>query len=154
MRTSTPRCLAAAAVIASLTLTAGCGQDEPAEATGAQQTQQRTQQPTEQSAVLDDPGAYDGEQVSVEATVDEVIAPNAFTVPGNSSAAADLLVVHGGRESVTEGARVKVKGVVHKAFDLNTVAGTVNDSVRDALQNDWDKKPYLDATNGSVSLQE
>ncbi len=101
--------------------------------------------------MLEDPAAYDGKRVAVDSRVVDLISGDAFTiVAGDIPGREPLLVVHDGSYQPESGTQVRTAGVVNEALDVETVAGRLNDDVADALENDWDKEPYLDATQGEV----
>ncbi len=123
------------------------------------QAEEQTQEPAAHEGtqgvdvanVLEDPAAYDGKRVAVDSRVVDLISGDAFTiVAGDIPGREPLLVVHDGSYQPESGTQVRTAGVVNEALDVETVAGRLNDDVADALENDWDKEPYLDATQGEV----
>lgn len=103
---------------------------------------------------LDDVDVRKGQRVTVSANVSKIIAPDAFTIAGTEDTTVDpLLVLHKDTEpELKPELTVKVTGTVHIAFDLPAVEKDLGIDLDDALFEDWDGKPYLQASMIDTSL--
>lgn len=96
----------------------------------------------------------EGQTVTVSANVNEIITPEAFTIAGTEDTTVDpLLVLHKDAEpELKPELTVKVTGTVHVAFDLPAVEKDLDVDLDDALFEDWDGKPYLQASMIDTSV--
>lgn len=103
---------------------------------------------------LDDVDVREGQVVTVSANVNRIITPEAFTIAGTEDTTVDpLLVLHKNAEpELKPELTVKVTGTVHTAFDLPAVEKDLDVDLDDALFEDWDGKPYLQASNIDTSV--
>lgn len=103
---------------------------------------------------LDDVDVREGQTVTVSANVNEIITPEAFTIAGTEDTTVDpLLVLHKDAEpELKPELTVKVTGTVHVAFDLPAVEKDLDVDLDDALFEDWDGKPYLQASMIDTSV--
>lgn len=103
---------------------------------------------------LDDVDVRKGQTVTVSANVNKIIAPDAFTIAGTEDTTVDpLLVLHKDAEpELKPELTVKVTGTVHVAFDLPAVEQDLGVDLDDALFEDWNGKPYLEASKIDTSV--
>lgn len=103
---------------------------------------------------LDDVDVREGQEVTVSANVNEIITPEAFTIAGTEDTTVDpLLVLHKNAEpELKPDLTVKVTGTVQVAFDLPAVEKDLDVDLDDALFEDWDGKPYLQASEIDTSV--
>lgn len=101
---------------------------------------------------------YVGELVTVSALVNEVIAPEAFTIAGtDETTVEELLVLHDGTvEGLEPELDVTVTGTAQTVFVLTDVEAELGVDLDDGLYTDWEGLPYIDATNvdSTVNLEE
>lgn len=153
--------MAGVLALASLGL-AGCGDD-----TGAEVEVEDIQEAGESPSVAPSPtappvgkgGIYnqqflegmntmEGQEATVSAEVDEVVSEAAFTiVDPDDAAVAPLPVIHDQDLAELEpGRTVRVTGTVHTVFDLPQVEQSLGIDLDDPVYEDWDKEPYLEAS--------
>lgn len=102
----------------------------------------------------DEVNTYVGEEVTLSADVNEVIDATSFTIAGTDDTTVDaLLVVHPeDAPDVTNDLTISVTGTVMEVFDLATVEEEMGVDLDDALYEDWDGEPYLEATSIDTSV--
>jgi hypothetical protein len=98
---------------------------------------------------VDELDSLEGRTVTVSADVNEVVAPEAFTIAGTEDTAVEpLLVIYDGDLADLEpGEPVRVKGVVHTVLDLPYVEDDLGADLDDPLYAAWDQEPYIMAVN-------
>ncbi|WP_258803152.1 hypothetical protein [Pseudarthrobacter sp. NS4] len=103
---------------------------------------------------FDDLDLREGQEVTVSANVNRIITPEAFTIAGTEDTTVDpLLVVHkDAQPELQPELTVKVTGTVHTAFDLMAVEKDLDVDLDDALFEDWDGEPYLQASTIDTSV--
>ena len=103
---------------------------------------------------FDDLDVREGETVTVSANVNEIFTPEAFTIAGTEDTTVDpLLVVHKDAEpELKPELTVKVTGTARTAFDLPAVEKDLGVDLDDTLFEDWDGKPYLQASMIDTSV--
>jgi hypothetical protein len=86
--------------------------------------------------------SYDGDTVELEATVQEVLSSEAFTVRGEG--VGELLVLTtAGTGGLEEDTDVTVTGTLHEAFDLPEVEGDIEEDIDDGAFARWQETPYV-----------
>lgn len=96
--------------------------------------------------------SYDGETVEISAQVAEVVSAEVFTLAGDEPGIRPLLVAHEEPVAgVAEGDPVTVSGTVHRTFDITNVEEEVSVDLDDALFEDFEAEPYIEATDVEVS---
>lgn len=99
--------------------------------------------------------SYDAEEVSVEADVAAVLSASSFTIVGPDDTEVDEMLVVGASDmsELEPGLTTEVTGTVHPAFDLATVEEMGLD-LDDGLYEDWDGKPYIEASEIDTSVEQ
>ncbi|MCK6210407.1 hypothetical protein KZX45_07620 [Georgenia sp. EYE_87] len=143
--------------VALLLALGGCSDDEPVNEAGQTRTTAETERETEggdvaydgpyDSAFYQTIAEYDGEEVTVIGRVDEVVSPTSFTMAGTEDTeVGPLLIVDVGAVGGFEPDMVvAVSGIVHEAFDLETVEQRFNTDLDDELHEEWNGGPYIEA---------
>ncbi|WP_159617243.1 hypothetical protein [Arthrobacter zhaoguopingii] len=98
--------------------------------------------------------SYVDEEVTLSATVNEIISPVSFTIAGTDDTTVDeLLIVHDEElPDVDPGQVVEVTGTVHEALDLPTVEEERGIDLEDDLYEDWDSETYVEAVSIDASV--
>lgn len=87
---------------------------------------------------------FDEQRVRVTGAVEEVVAPNAFTLGGDG--VADLLIVSvEDTQEIREGSIVAVTGTAHIAFDIPGVEDDIGRDLDDETFEEWNQGPYVAA---------
>jgi hypothetical protein len=160
--------LPGALVFASLGL-AGCGTSGPESGVDVEDVQEAADDPMGAEAprsaspsvpggpyeglydqkFVDELDSLEGQTVTVSADVNEVVAPEAFTIAGTDDTAVEpLLVIYDGDLAELEaGEPVRVKGVVHTVLDLPYVEDDLGADLDGPLYAAWDQEPYIMAVD-------
>jgi len=79
---------------------------------------------------------------------------SAFTIAGiEDTGVEDLLVISAGSmNGVEPNGTVQVTGTVHQSFELATVEEELNIDLDDSLYEQWDAKPYIEASSVDTSV--
>lgn len=95
---------------------------------------------------LNEVNSFDGERITVSATVNEVISEQAFTIGGIEDPDVEpLLVIHkNSLDFVEEGQLVLVTGVVHKAYDTEAAEQQLGMQLENAELSEWGPEPYVE----------
>jgi hypothetical protein len=90
---------------------------------------------------------YEGIEVTLEAVVDQVISPMAFTItaPGGQDVESTLVVVAEPVAGLAAGADVVVAGVPREEFDSAEVEEQLGAELPAEELEEWDDDPYLEA---------
>lgn len=165
IRPRSTRALAAGVMaVAALGLTA-CGEDEDTAGTETGASVEDVQEGADEDAAgpydgvydssfYDDVESYDGETVTLSADVNEVLTPTSFTIAGtDDTEVEELLVVSADASNdLAADLTVEVTGMVHDAFDLTTAEEDLGTDLDDALYEDWDGEPFVEATLVDTSV--
>lgn len=146
--------LAVSAAGLGLGVLAGCGGDTAGPETGASVGEiQNDQAPAE--AAENDVMSFVGQTVTVSAEVNEIIAPDAFTIAGDGFFGGEplLIVSPPGGPAVQEGSPVQVTGTVRQAFDLPAVEQEFGFDLDDNLFGAYSGEPYIAASNIDPTLE-
>lgn len=107
-------------------------------------------------AFYEEKDSYVGEEVTLSADVNEVIDSTSFTIAGTDDTTVEpLLIMHslGGEDpDLSPELTVQVTGTVMEAFDLPTVEEEMGVDLDDALYEDWDGEPYVEASKIDTSV--
>jgi hypothetical protein len=147
----TSRNLARTAPVGALLLAgfvAGCGEDETTASDpgtdGA--TAEEAAETLSYEDVSDDLATRAGEELTVSATVDEVITQGVFAVTGPGSDPESIVVVDADPGAALEpGTEVVVTGTAHEELDDLEVEEILEVQLEDELLNDWEDEAYLEA---------
>lgn len=129
---------------------AGCGEDQGPVDTG--DAQQRTGEDTEADdgevlrfeELAEDLDDLVGDEVSVTATVDEVVTPGVFAITGEDPESMVVVDV-APEEDVETDTEVVVTGTVQPGLDDLEVEDLLATQLDDELLNDWEGEPFLEA---------
>ncbi|MDT0275472.1 hypothetical protein [Blastococcus goldschmidtiae] len=93
----------------------------------------------------DDIAGYEGQEVTLEAAVDQVISPVAFTItaPDGDDVEPTLVIVEEPVIDLAPGAEVVVAGVPHEEFDLAAVEEELGAELPEEELEEWDDEPYV-----------
>lgn len=102
----------------------------------------------------DEMNTYVGDEVTLSADVNEVIDATSFTIAGTDDTTVEaLLIVHPeDAPEVSPELTVSVTGTVMEAFDLAAVEEEMGVDLDDALYEDWDGEPYVEANSIDTSV--
>lgn len=151
-----------AAPVAALLLAvplAGCGEDEGPVDTG--DAQQRTGEDTEADdgevltfeELAEDVDSRIGDEVSVTATVDEVVTPGVFSITGEDPESMVVVDVAADEDVATD-TEVVVTGTVRPGLDASEVEDVLQTQLEDELLNDWEDEPFIEADEVDTSPHE
>ncbi|MQA34738.1 hypothetical protein [Modestobacter roseus] len=105
-----------------------------------------------------DPNQYVGQTVTVSATVNELIGPNAFTIAGtaNTSVPALLVIGEDSASGLESGQVVQVSGTVEDPFNEATAEGDLGIELTDDAFLDFQGDVYLvaDSVDTSVPIED
>jgi hypothetical protein len=121
-------------------------EDSTADAT-ASETGADDEAAQETAAVLEDPAAFVGEQVTAVGTVDEVVSEYLFYVGMSQSAHQPLLVLHDGSLDLEEADEVTVSGEVRQSLEIGEAEAFVGEDVDDALVGTYSGDVYVQANS-------
>lgn len=98
--------------------------------------------------------SYDGEEVTVEADVAEVLSASSFTIAGTDDTSVDEMLVLRASDiaELEPGLTTSFSGTVHQEFDLATVEDELGVDLDDTLYEDWDGQPYIEAADIDTSV--
>jgi hypothetical protein len=84
----------------------------------------------------------------------QIISPTSFTIAGTDDTTVEpLLVVHDGTlKELAPDLTVAVTGTVHRTFDLPTVEDEIGLDFDDALFEEWEADPYIEASKIDTSV--
>lgn len=144
----------AAAVFVAVTAVAlpACGEDDPEPSAGDEVPDVRGSEDLDDvyngpySADLrEDLEGYDGQEITVEGTVDRVLSAVAFTLgpPDGEDAASVLVVVEGAATAPEPGDDVVVAAVAQDEFRTDEVGAELDLPEDDATFEEWEGDPYL-----------
>lgn len=146
--------------VSALSLTA-CGSDTAGAETGTDvediQEEPAVAEPYDgvyDTAFYEGVESYDGEEVTVSADINEIISPTSFTIAGTDDTTVEpLLIVHDGTlQELAPDLTVAVTGTVHRTFDLPTVEDEIGLDFDDALFEEWEAEPYIEASKIDTSV--
>jgi hypothetical protein len=159
----TLRTAATGLVAASALLLGACGEDTTGPERDAE-VEDVQEQPPDVSlpssalpTVTVEPGMFDtdvadvgnsvGQEVTLTAYVNDVIAPKAFTILGTKDTTADeLLVLHQqDAPALTPGSAVRVTGAVRPEFSVQAAEQFVETDLDDAVLTAWQGHNYIEA---------
>jgi hypothetical protein len=103
---------------------------------------------------VDELDSLEGHTVTVSADVNEVVAPEAFTIAGTEDTTVEeLLVIYDGDLADLEpGKPVRVTGIVHTVLDLPFVEDDLGADLDDAAYAAWDQEPCIMATDVDMDI--
>lgn len=149
-----PTVPATAVLLAMLSLT-GCGEDEQATEPGASaasttedpQDTDAGEQPLSFEEVSDDLVGRIGENVSVRATVADVVTPQVFTLTAEDQVNLEPIVVVDAEpvQDIEAGTPVVVTGKVRPEFSTADIGDLLHIQLDDEILGQWDGRPYLKA---------
>ncbi|WP_150307128.1 hypothetical protein [Planctomonas psychrotolerans] len=97
---------------------------------------------------------YEGETVTVSATVNEILSPDVFTIAGTDDTTVDALpVLHTDEvDGLIEGTDVRVTGTAMVELDIAEIEERTGIVLDPDTFGDWEGQPYLDATTVDASV--
>ncbi|GAA2024953.1 hypothetical protein WDZ16_01810 [Pseudokineococcus marinus] len=98
-----------------------------------------------------------GQEVTLSASVDEVLDDTSFTIAGDGSGLEPLLVVDAGSDTasmVQPDQEVDVSGTVEEVFVLTEVEADLGVDLDDELYAEWEGQTYLSADAVDVGVEE
>ncbi len=155
-RTTTSRTAAAVLAAATALGVAACGDNE----SGADSEDVPAYEALEgsryegryEAGFLESIDDYAGEEVTLDAAVEEVVGPDAFTISGTGDTYVEALLVVGAEQAdeLTAEALVEITGTVRDGFGITDVEDELGVDLDDAVFEGFEGEPYLVADGVEV----